>query len=60
MWVDFKKSYTVGLSGKFTTRFISYFPPHLKRGLYLVKYGSSTIAMLLMYSTQYRRLASEH
>ena len=49
MLVDFNNSFTVGLSSKFATRLVSYFPQHLK---YLVKYKRSTIAILLMYLTR--------
>ena len=50
MLADFKNSFTVGLSTKFSTRLVPYFPPHLKRVTtlhYLVKYKRSTIAMLI-------------
>ena len=31
MLVDFNNSFTVGLSIKFATKLMPYFPPHLKR-----------------------------
>jgi len=30
MLADFKNFFTVGLSSKFATRLVPYFPPHLK------------------------------
>jgi len=51
MLADFKNSFTVGLSSKFVTSLVPYFPSHLKRvtavSCEIQKINNS--ALLLMY-----------
>jgi len=57
---DFKNFLTVGLSSKFATRLCHISHRTLNVSLhYLVKSKRSTIAMLLMYLTQYHRFVSK-
>jgi len=56
---DFKNSSIVGLSGKFATRCMSYFPPHLQcvAALPCEKHNIKN-SKILMYLTQYHRFSS--